>query len=273
MTAHAVASLSARFGTEVPPVLWTPPDPRRTVAPGPAARDEPELDADEASALDVLAAPQVRIEARATGSWTPGCAWPGWGTSRRGSCAPRAPRPSTCRTATAPPTDWPRSSRPCWVGAARGSRCCGVLPGRGGAAALRAGDAGEIGAALRAIGVDADAARLIGRVFARSQRSVECTLYAGGNRCATVVAVIDSPAGRVVVRTANEPGAGEWISVAEGSPHRIGRALRRACEELPGAAGRRDRGRRAPTGRRPTVPARPAGGVVTWQGPRPNSRR
>ena len=66
MTAHAVASLSARFGTEVPPVLWTPPDPRRTVAPGPAARDEPELDADEASALDVLAAPQVRIEARAT---------------------------------------------------------------------------------------------------------------------------------------------------------------------------------------------------------------
>lgn len=235
MTAHAVASLSARFGTEVPPVLWTPPDPRRTVAPGPAARDEPELDADEASALDVLAAPQVRIEARATGELdTRLC------LARSGHLTARVVRAAGTATVDLPHCDGSADRMAALVAPVLGSAppadsaVAASFPAEAGRAALRAGDAGEIGAALRAIGVDADAARLIGRVFARSQRSVECTLYAGGNRCATVVAVIDSPAGRVVVRTANEPGAGEWISVAEGSPHRIGRALRRACEELPG---------------------------------------
>ena len=235
MTAHAVASLSARFGTEVPPVLWTPPDPRRTVAPGPAARDEPELDADEASALDVLAAPQVRIEARATGELdTRLC------LARLGHLTARVVRAAGTATVDLPHCDGSADRLAALVAPVLGSAppadpaVAASFPAEAGRAALRAGDAGEIGAALRAIGVDADAARLSGRVFARSQRSVECTLYAGGNRCATVVAVIDSPAGRVVVRTANEPGAGEWISVAEGSPHRIGRALRRACEELPG---------------------------------------
>lgn len=235
MTAHAVAALSARFGTEVPPVLWTPPDPRRAVAPVADAAPQAELDADESTALGVLAAPQVRIEARATGAlFTRLC------LARSGHLTARVVRAAGTATVDLPHCDGSADRLATLVapvlgpGAPADPAVAASFPAEAGRAALRAGDAGEIGAALRAIRVDADAARLIGRVFARSQRSVEFTVHAGDHRCAAVVAVIDSPTGRVVVRTASEPGAGAWISVAEGSAHRIGRALRRACEELPG---------------------------------------
>ncbi|TWS19157.1 hypothetical protein FK529_11625 [Tsukamurella asaccharolytica] len=233
MTAHPVAALSARFGTEVPAVLWTPPDPRRTVEPALEARAE--LDADEAAALDVLAAPQVRLEARATGPLDTRLS-----LARSGHLTARVVRVAGTATVDLPHCDGSAERLAALVAPVLGTMppadpaVAASFPGDAGRAALRAGDAGEIGAALRAIGVDADAARLIGRVFARSQRSVEFTVHAADHRCPAVVAVIDSPSGRVVVRTASEPGAGAWISVAEGSAHRIGRALRRACEELPG---------------------------------------
>ncbi|CAM3415280.1 ESX secretion-associated protein EspG [Tsukamurella hominis] len=233
MTAHAVAALSARFGTEVPPVLWTPPDPRRTAAePAPLIE---ELDVDETTALDVLAAPEVRIEARATGALdTRLC------LARAGHLTARVVRAAGTATVDLPHCDGSADRLAALVAPVLGDAApadpavAASFPAEEGRAALRAGDAGEVGAALRAIGVDPDAARLIGRVFARSQRSVEFTVHAGDHRSAAVVAVIDSPAGRVVVRTAREPGSGTWISVADGSAHRIGRALRRACEELPG---------------------------------------
>lgn len=233
MTAHAVAALSARFGTEVPPVLWTPPDPRRDAVPD--ALDENALDADETDALRVLAAPQVRIEARATGALDARLC-----LARAGHLTARVVRAAGTATVDLPHCDGSADRLAALVAPILGSApeadpvVAASFPAVAGRAALRAGDAGEIGVALRAIGVDADAARLIGRVFARSQRSVEFTVHAGDRRCATVVAVIDSPSGRVVVRTASEPGAEAWISVADGSAHRVGRALRRACEELPG---------------------------------------
>ena len=235
MTAHAVAALSARFGTEVPPVLWTPPDPRRAAESAPEAGPAAELDADEAAALRVLAAPQVRIEARATGALdTRLC------LARSGELTARVVRAAGTATVDLPHCDGSADRLAVLVAPVLGSApsadpaVAASFPAEAGRAALRAGDAGEIGAALRAIGVDADAARLIGRVFARSRRSVEFTVHEGEHRCDAVVAVIDSPSGRVVVRTASEPGTGAWISVADGSAHRIGRALRRACEELPG---------------------------------------
>ncbi|WP_158636116.1 ESX secretion-associated protein EspG [Tsukamurella sputi] len=236
MNTRSVAELSARFGTEVPAVLWTPPDPRR--GPGPIA-DEPaaggELDGDEITALEVLSAPQVRIEARATGTMDARLC-----LARSGHLTARVVRAAGTATVDLPHCDGTADRLAVLVAPVLGTASpadpavAASFPAEAGRAALRAGDEGEIAAALRAIGVDADAARLIGRVFARSRRSVEFTVHAGAHRCGSVVAVIDSPAGRVVVRTAGEPDAGTWISVAEGSAHRIGRALRRACEELPG---------------------------------------
>lgn len=238
MTAHAVAALRARFGTEVPPVLWTPPDPRRPadpVADPSASGARSALDDAETAALDVLAAPQVRIEARGYGVLdTRLC------LARAGHLTARVVRTAGTATVDLPHCDGSADRLAALVAPVLGSAqpagpgVAASFPAESGSAALRSGDAGEIAAALRAIGVDADAARLIGRCFARSQRSVEFTVHAGDRRCGTVVAVVDSPAGRIVARTASEPGAGEWISVAEGSAHRIGRALRRACEELPG---------------------------------------
>ncbi|NMD57824.1 MULTISPECIES: ESX secretion-associated protein EspG [Tsukamurella] len=235
MTAHAVAALSARFGTEVPPVLWTPPDPRHTDLRAPDALPDNDLDDDEATALGVLAAAQVRIEARASGALDARLC-----LARSGHLTARVVRAAGTATVDLPHCDGSADRLAALVAPVLGGgrpadpAVAASFPAEAGRAALRAGDAGEIGAALRATGVDADAARLIGRIFARSQRSVEFTLYAGDHRCAVVVAVIDAPSGRVVVRTASEPGTGAWISVADGSAHRIGRALRRACEELPG---------------------------------------
>lgn len=238
MTAHAVAALGARFGTEVPPVLWTPPDPRRTVEPAgraPSAVGDDELDVDEITALAVLAAPQVRIEARATGALERRLC-----LARAGHLTARAVREAGTATVDLPHCDGSADRLAALVAPVLGAAqpadpaVAASFPAETGRAALRAGDAGEVGAALRVIGVDADAARLIARAFTRSQRSTEFAVHDGDRRCGSVVAVIDSPVGRVVARTASEPGAGTWISVAEGSAHRIGRALRRACEELPG---------------------------------------
>lgn len=235
MNARPVAVLSARCGTEVPPVLWTPPDPRRTASPSSAERDEVDLDIDEITALGVLAAPEVRIEGRVTGAMdTRLC------LARAGYVTARVVCAAGTATLDLPHCDGTADRLATLVAPALGAASpadqavAASFPADAGRAALRAGDQGEIAAALRAIGVDPDPARLIGRVFARSQRSAEFTVHAGGQRCGAVVAVIDSPTGRVVVRTSKEPGAEGWVSVAEGSTHRIGRALRRACEELPG---------------------------------------
>ncbi|BDD83925.1 hypothetical protein TPB0596_36880 [Tsukamurella pulmonis] len=236
MIAHSVAELSSRFGTEVPAVLWTPPDPRRTAEPVTGLPPgDTDLELDEITALGVLAAPQVRIEARATGALDSRLC-----LARSGHLTARVVRAAGTATVDLPHCDGTADRLAALVAPVLGPSSpaepavAASFPAERGREALRAGDAGEIAAALRAIGTDSDAARLIGRVFARSQRSVEFTVHVGDQRCDAVVAVIDSPSGRVVVRTATEPGAGAWISVAEGSAHRIGRALRRACEELPG---------------------------------------
>ncbi len=235
MTAHAVAALRTWFGAEVPPVLWTPPDPRRTVedaAPGTAG---PDLDDEESAALDVLVAPQVRIEARATDALDSRLC-----LARSGHRTARVVRAAGTATVDLPHCDGSPDRLAALVAPVLGTArpadpvVAASFPAEAGRAALRSGDAAEIAAALRAIGVHADAARVIARCFARSQRSVEFTVHAGEQRCGSVVAVIDSPGGRIVVRTGRESDAGEWISVAEGSAHRIGRALARACEELPG---------------------------------------
>ena len=108
------------------------------------------------------------------------------------------------------------------------------FPAEAGRAALGVKDAGAIAGGLRAHGVAAEPARLIARVFAGARHSVEFTVHAGGRRLEPVVAVIDSPDGRIVALTARDSGGPEWTAVSEGTGHRIGRALRRACEELPG---------------------------------------
>lgn len=230
MTAHAVAALRARFGTEVPAVLWNPPDPRRTVEPEPPA----ELDDDETTALRVLEAPQVRIEGRSTDALGSRLC-----LARTGHLTARIVRTAGTATVDLPHCDGSADRLAVLVapilGAGRPADpdVAASFPAAAGRAALAAGEAGAIAAELRAVGVDGDAARLVARVFARSRRSVEFTVHAGDARLESVVAVIDSPHGRVVAHTTSDPGGG-WICVADGTAHRIGRALRRACEELPG---------------------------------------
>ncbi|KXO96316.1 ESX secretion-associated protein EspG [Tsukamurella pseudospumae] len=242
MSAHAVAALRARFGTEVPPVLWTPPDPRRTVdsdepalgRPAQAEQDDG-LDDDELAALGVLAAPQVRIEGRSSDALGSRLC-----LARSGLSTARVIRSAGTATVDLPHCDGSADRLGVLVAPLLGAgvpadpAVAACLPAAAGMEALSAGEASAVAAGLRAIGVAADPARLIAKVFTRSRRSVEFTVHAGESRCAGVVAVIDAPSGRVVVRTAGGSGAGAFMAVAEGSTHRIGRALRSACEELPG---------------------------------------
>ncbi|WP_019202382.1 ESX secretion-associated protein EspG [Tsukamurella sp. 1534] len=237
MSVHAVAALRAHFGTEVPPVLWTPPDPRRVGA----ARTETHaaaagFDDDELLALQVLAAPEVRLEGRTTGSLDAKFC-----LARTGHVTARVLRSAGTATVDVPYCDGAAARFAALVAPYLGdapaadpsvAASFATEPGRD---ALRSGgDAGRIAAELRATGIDSDAARLIGRVFARARRSVEFTVHAGERRLGPVAAVIDSPDGRIVALTTIEPDGRSWTSVSEGSGHRIGRALRRACEELPG---------------------------------------
>lgn len=231
MTVHAVAALRASFGSEVPTVLWSPPDPRRPAVPATA----PHLDDDELAALRVLAAPQVRIEGRVNDALESKLC-----LARSGPVTARVVRSAGTATVDLPYCDGSPDRLAALVAPLVGGApsadptVAASFPAAPGRAALTSGDAGTIAAELRALGVDGDAARLIGRVFARSRRSVEFTVHAGDRRCDSVVAVIDSPSGRIVALSSREPGSDEWIAVAEGSVHRVGRALRRACEELPG---------------------------------------
>ncbi|NKY20380.1 ESX secretion-associated protein EspG [Tsukamurella spumae] len=239
MSVHAVAALTARFGTEVPPVLWTPPDPRRTVEPGGPVPEQsgadPVLDDDELAALGVLAAPEVRIEGRASDALGSRLC-----LARSGPRTARVIRSAGTATVDLPHCDGSADRLGALVapllgaGAPADPAVAASFPAAPGREALCAGDASAVAAGLRAIGVGADPARLIARVFTQSRRSVEFTVHAGESRCAGAVAVIDAPSGCIVVRTAGGTGAGAWMAVAEGSTHRIGRALRSACEELPG---------------------------------------
>lgn len=228
---HAVEALRATFDTEVPPVLWSPPDPRRTVERATA----PDLDDDELAALGILAAPQVRIEGRSNDALESKLC-----LARSGLVTARVVRSAGTATVDLPYCDGAADRLATLVAPLLGASpaadpgVAASFPAGPGRAALTSGDAGTIAAELRAIGVGGEAARLIARIFARSRRSVEFTAHAGDRRCESVVAVIDSPTGRIVAHTSREPGCGEWIAVAEGSAHRVGRALRRTCEELPG---------------------------------------
>ncbi|GAA1004492.1 ESX secretion-associated protein EspG [Tsukamurella strandjordii] len=233
MSVHTVSALRSRFGTEVPPVLWSPPDPRIEAAPpGP----ETDLSDDELTALRVLAVPEVRLEGRATGDLDSKLC-----LARAGELTARVVRAAGTADVDLPYCDGSvgtlaRLVEPL-IGTAPAAdpAVAASFPAAAGRTALACGgDAGEIAAELRRIGVESEAARLIGRTFARSSRSVEFTFHERDRRIAVVVAVIDGPAGRIVALTATDgPGEG-WIAIAEGTAHRIGRALRRACEELPG---------------------------------------
>ncbi|GAB3129273.1 hypothetical protein GCM10027289_11180 [Tsukamurella serpentis] len=230
MTAHSVAGLRTLYGTEVPPVLWSPPDPRRDAAPVAAPED---LSDDETTALRVLAAPDVRIEGRCTDAMESKLC-----LARSGPHTARVVRSAGTATVDLPHCDGSADRlftlvEPLLPKAVPAPpEVAASFPAGPGRAALAEGEPGVVAARLRGLGVDGDAARSIAKVFGRSRRSAEFTVYAGHRR-STVVAVIDASAGRIVALTTVDAG-GEWISIAEGSAHRIGRALRRACEGLPG---------------------------------------
>lgn len=230
---HAVESLQRCFGTEVPPVLWSPPDPRRP--PASSATVAAELSDDEQTALRILAAPAVALEGRATGDLEAKLC-----LARSGDVTARVARSAGTATVDLPHCDGSPARLAHLVApllgpapAAEPAVAASFGADAGRAALTCGGDAGDIAAELRRIGTEPDAARLIGRAFATATRSTEFTLYAGRHRIDAVVAVIDGPTGRIVALTAAESGAA-WTSIAEGTAHRIGRALRRACEELPG---------------------------------------
>ncbi|MFC7753909.1 ESX secretion-associated protein EspG [Tsukamurella soli] len=100
----------------------------------------------------------------------------------------------------------------------------------------RAPDHSRVAAGLRALGVPAPAAAQVGRVLAHADCATEMTLAAGDRLLRSTVVVIDSPSGRVVATTVPAADGRLWTSIAEGSAHRIGQGLQRACEELPAGA-------------------------------------
>ncbi|ADG79955.1 ESX secretion-associated protein EspG OS=Tsukamurella paurometabola (strain ATCC 8368 / DSM/ CCUG 35730 / CIP 100753 / JCM 10117 / KCTC 9821 / NBRC 16120/ NCIMB 702349 / NCTC 13040) OX=521096 GN=Tpau_3371 PE=3 SV=1 [Tsukamurella paurometabola] len=236
MTVHAVSALRARFGTEIPPVLWSPPDPR-VGSESSATPPDIELSDDELAALHVLVLPEVRIEGRATGELGAKLC-----LARAREITARVVRRAGTASVDLPycdgsATQLARLVEPL-LGAAPAADpvvAASFAAGPGHTALTCGGDAAEIASELRRIGVESESARLIGRAFATCVRACEFTLHVGERRLPVTVAVIDGAPGRIVALSANDgPGGDGWIAIAEGTAHRIGKALRRACEELPG---------------------------------------
>ncbi len=246
---YTVGRLQAAIDGELPPALWLdpvygPPNELGASAEWNCGAVDPEGQ----SSLAILAAPEVRIEARAADPF---------GTrlvlARRGEVTVRAVRSAQTVTVDRPHCDGSGARLAVLVSQALpvvwcANHCPPVsFPTDDGVELLtwcrtRAGDdasrpdSSQLAAGLRGLGVASVAAAKLSGVLAHAETATEVTLAASGRILRSVVAVIDSPRGRVVATTAPASDGRLWTTVSEGSVHRIGQALRRACEELPGGA-------------------------------------
>ncbi|MDF0531748.1 ESX secretion-associated protein EspG [Tsukamurella sp. 8F] len=228
---YTVGRVSGPAADELPSSLWLAPGSRS--AAGPAR----EPDAGTRNALALLAAAEVRLEVRvADPLGTHLC------LGRSGETTVRAVRRGATLTVDFPHCDGTavrlyrlvEAALPEVWGAERCATAC--FPTEEGVEVLSCDDASRMAAGLRSLAVPAAAASRLAHVLTRAETAVECTLEAAGRPLRSTVAVIDAPVGRVVATTAPAADGRLWTAVAEGSAHRIGLALRRACEELPGGA-------------------------------------